>query len=259
MSDTDMIASYITALARDLRVGPRRKARILAEVKDHLQDAIREEQECGATATAAWENTVARFGPPAIVARQFMADLSILGVRAASRALFAVALAFGLFAEITSPLAGRIFGAEGNGFFAPPGPWPNDVPPRQLQFTVAIASGMLAIAVGAALFALVHTHLWRRGIAVVFPEVQIRISRRGTEGAALAATVLGAVALAVGTIANIIWSFQRAAEVPHSPTPGVLAGVGLVHLLALAAGAAYVIRAVRWAGAAAGGADSATV
>ena len=187
MSESDLIASYITALARDLRIGPRRKARILAEVEDHLQEAIREERERGASATAAWENAVARFGPPALVARQFMADLSILGVRAASRALFAVALAFGLFAEITSPLAGRIFGAEGNGFFTPPGPWPNDVPPWQLQVTVAIASGMLAIAAGAALFALVQTHLWRRGIAVVFPEVQIRISRRGMDGAALAA------------------------------------------------------------------------
>jgi hypothetical protein len=246
MSDTGVIARYLDTLARDLRVGARRKARILAEVKDHLTEAAREEQERGASMPAALEAAIARFGPSGLVARQFMADLAASGVRVAARALFAVIITFGFIAEITSPLAGRIFGAEGNGFFMPAGPWPGDVPPWQLQITVTMADGALAVAIVAVLFALVQTHLWRRGISIIYPEVQIRISQRGMEGAALAAIVLGAVALAVSVVANTVWLFQRAAEVPHSPAPGVLASVAVVHILALAIGIACVVRAVRW-------------
>jgi hypothetical protein len=250
MSDTGVIARYLEALGRGLRVGPRRKARILAEVEDHLCEAVREEQERGASAADAWDIAVARFGAPGMVARQFMAELAFGGVRSAARALFIVILTFGFVAQITSPIAGRIFGAEGNGLFAPGGPWPGDVPPWQLQITVTIADGALAVAFGAVLFALVQTHLWRRGITITYPEVQLRISQRGMEGAALGATVFGAAALAVSAIANTVWSFQRAAAVPHSPTPGVLASIAVVHALALAIGLGYVVRAVRWASAA---------
>jgi hypothetical protein len=250
MSDTGVIARYLDALGRDLRVGPRRKARILAEVEDHLFEAAREEQERGASTADALEAAVARFGAPGMVARQFMADLATSGVRVAVRALFLVIVTFGFVAAIMSPIAGRIFGAEGNGFFMPGGPWPGDVPPWQLQISVTIADGAHAVAFAAVLFALVQTHLWRRGIAITYPEVQIRVSQRGMEGAALAATVLGAVALVVSVVANTVWSFQRAAAVPHSPTPGVLASIATMHVFVLVVGLAYVVRAVRWVSAA---------
>ncbi len=249
MSDTGVIARYLEALGRDLRVGPRRKARILAEVEDHLLEAAREEQERGASAEEARNAAVARFGAPGMVARQFMADLAVSGVRVAARALFVAVVVLGVSAELTSPLARDIFGL-GARFTAPPGPWPGDVPPWPLQITNAISTAAFGVAFLAIAFALVQTHLWRRGIAINYPEVQIRISQRGMEGAALVATVLAAIALVVADGVDTIWTFQRAAEVPGSPTPDVLAFLALVRAVVIVVALPFVIRAARWAGAA---------
>jgi hypothetical protein len=250
MSDADVIARYLDDLARGLRVGPRHKTRILAEVEDHLHDAVRAEQERGASPEEAMHTAIARFGAPGVVARQFMADLATSGVRGAARALFAALVALGISVEITSPVAREIFGPESR-FTAPPGPWPGDVPPWQLQVTNGIATLAFGVAIVAILFALVQTHLWRRGIRIVYPEVQLHISQRGMEGAALGAAVLATGALLVAIPVDALWTFQRAAEVPGSPTPGVLAFFAALRVLIFIAAVPFVVRAVRWAGAAA--------
>ena len=65
------VVEYLEELSGQLRRG--RRARILAEVRAHLLDAVAAEGLLGADPDRAAALAVERFGPPARVARQFNA------------------------------------------------------------------------------------------------------------------------------------------------------------------------------------------
>jgi len=238
MPDTGVIDRYLADLDRAMRATPRLRARIHAEVADHLLDAAGYEQERGIPAAEAMERAIGRFGPPQVIARQFMADLATSGTRAASGALALLVLSFGALEIITSPVAGRLVGQPANGFFAPPGPWPNDVPPPSLSLTANLSGVTFLAACALMLFALWQTHWHKAGFARSFREIEITISARAMHFVALAATVIGLLALFANGLLRTIFAYQRAAAVPGSPSPRMLAIFALVHAAMLIVGAA---------------------
>lgn len=75
MHEPGLTAEYLKALRAFLRVPPEQADRILAEVEDHLRDAMREEMAAGVPADVAERRALARFGPPKAVARSFRRPL----------------------------------------------------------------------------------------------------------------------------------------------------------------------------------------
>ena len=73
------IDGYLRQFADELaRAGlhRRRRARILAEVRDHLKESARRLRAQGRAADAAQQEAVARFGPPAALARSYLDALA---------------------------------------------------------------------------------------------------------------------------------------------------------------------------------------
>ena len=69
----EAVERYLDRLADALVVRGRSVRRILAEADDHLREAVAEGEAAGLGRAAAEEQAVARFGPPAIVARRLAA------------------------------------------------------------------------------------------------------------------------------------------------------------------------------------------
>lgn len=68
------VEDYLARLARLLDVEPRRKQRILDEVRDHLEAAVEEQRGAGVSATEAVRRAVADFGSPEVVAAAFLGE-----------------------------------------------------------------------------------------------------------------------------------------------------------------------------------------
>jgi hypothetical protein len=75
MHEPSLTADYLKALRASLRVPPGKADRIMAEVEDHLRQAMDEEIAAGATPHEAERRALERFGPPEEVARSFRAPL----------------------------------------------------------------------------------------------------------------------------------------------------------------------------------------
>ncbi|HME02369.1 MAG TPA: hypothetical protein VKG38_04990 [Solirubrobacteraceae bacterium] len=71
MVSRDPIESYLADLARQLRVGWRRRRRIVAELRGHLHEAAAAEGGADWRSGPAAERALARFGAAAETARQF--------------------------------------------------------------------------------------------------------------------------------------------------------------------------------------------
>jgi hypothetical protein len=75
MHEPSLTAEYLKALRASLRASPGTADRIMAEVEDHLRQAMDEEIAAGAPAEEAERRALARFGPPDEVARSFRTPL----------------------------------------------------------------------------------------------------------------------------------------------------------------------------------------
>lgn len=68
-----ILNGYLAALGKALRLGPRERRRILAEIDDGLRCAAEARLDAGLDPTAAARAAVAEFGDPEEIARQFSA------------------------------------------------------------------------------------------------------------------------------------------------------------------------------------------
>jgi hypothetical protein len=97
MARERVIESYLTELGRELRLPPRLKRRVLAEIEDHLREAA---------ATSDPRAAIDAFGAPREVAKGFGRDLAAHRARrsaiAAAIALGAFALVFTLATQVTT-------------------------------------------------------------------------------------------------------------------------------------------------------------
>ena len=71
MSGDDMVEEYLQEFARQLRIQGRQSRRILAEIKDHLREAIDELIRDGIEPEAAAAMAIERFGSPSEVVERF--------------------------------------------------------------------------------------------------------------------------------------------------------------------------------------------
>lgn len=99
------IDEYLHTLARTMRVSQRSQRRILREIQEHLEDAVRQEEDTGLGRIEAERRAVARLGPVEALADRFTE------VPAAPRHLRA-ALAF---AAVCATAAAAIFAFEFDG------------------------------------------------------------------------------------------------------------------------------------------------
>jgi hypothetical protein len=222
-----VIERYLAELRRLLGRGPGR-ARLLAEVEDHLRETARRLEREGAPPTEAEGAAVAAFGPPDELAAQLAGEQAATAVGWSSRVLM-VALAGFV----------PVYGFVEN--FSPPAPWPSaDATPAHLVWKLAAAEYLLlsAALVGASVFILARGYRVRPG------------GPPGLARGLALAVALCALALAVGAALGALEVVQRNALYrdlgvadPLTPLELLLttAWVALLSISALAA-AAWSIR-----------------
>lgn len=101
-----MIDDFVEQISRRLRVSARRRARIVQDIRDHLDDAVARYMSQGVDRRAAEEDAVKAFGPPPDLAQLFNADAAAAAVRRAPMIMAAcgVAVVAGfLLAAIVQP------------------------------------------------------------------------------------------------------------------------------------------------------------
>jgi hypothetical protein len=76
-----MIDEFVEQISRRLRVSARRRARIVQDIRDHLDDAVDRLMLQGADRRTAEEEAVNAFGPPPDLARLFNADAAATVIR----------------------------------------------------------------------------------------------------------------------------------------------------------------------------------
>ena len=117
MSPDEPIERYLDELLLELRGSPRAARRAVAEIEEHLRDAMREGVAAGLSEAQAALRAVERFGPPELVARQLGragdAPGAVVLAREAFRTLVPVGAVFLLAIGLSGLLAdafGRAFG-----------------------------------------------------------------------------------------------------------------------------------------------------
>jgi hypothetical protein len=148
MSDTATCAPgtidrYLTALARELRLPPRLRRRILAEAREHLLDARAELQAAGWPAPDAERQAVRRFGASRQLGRCFVEDLAAATARrSAAVTTLAVATVVAGFPALV--LAAIMSGDPPSGAIPPP---PSPLPSvlLLLAFQFAVVGGGLGL------------------------------------------------------------------------------------------------------------------
>lgn len=211
------IDRYLNELHRGLRpLGHRRRARIVAEARDHLLE-LAVDDEAGA---------LDRFGPIETVVAAHLAAASRRAPRRSIIAFGLAGLAYGAIQAAGSPATFGLF---------PPGPWPNDVPPQYLAWKVDLAGALIGFAF---LFGLAAIAVW------------VMRRRDPLERQALAAylALTGSVVFAASWPFETLFLFQRADAVTGSPSAAVVgavcAALALCHLTAFGV-ATRALRIVR--------------
>ncbi|MDH3261914.1 MAG: hypothetical protein OEM84_13240 [Acidimicrobiia bacterium] len=215
------IGRYLDELDRGLRpLGRRRRARIVAEARDHLLE-LATDDEAGA---------VDRFGSIETVVA---AHLVAAGRRAPRRSIIAfglAGLAYGAVQAVGSPATFGLF---------PPGPWPNDVPPQYLAWKVDLAGALVGVA-------------FLIGLAAIAVWVTRRRDPLDRQTLAAYLALTGSVVFAASWPFETIFLFQRAEAVAGSPPAAVVGMVcvalALCHVAALGV-ASRALRIVRAASA----------
>jgi len=126
------VRDYLVSLSRELRVGPLRRRRILAEVEDHLREAAGRDGEGAA---------IDRFGPVGEVASRLNRQWRVRTRLAAIAVLGGVAV---VFYSVQGLMDGLL----------PPAPWPEDAIPSSLAWQSRAAQGLVLVALLLALAAL---------------------------------------------------------------------------------------------------------
>jgi hypothetical protein len=181
-----VIERYLAELRRLVGRGPGR-ARLLAEVEDHLRETAQRLEREGTSRTEAERVAVAAFGPPDELAAQLAGEQAAMSVGWSSRVVM-VALAGFV----------PVYGFVEN--FSPPAPWSSaEATPAHLAWKLAAAEYLLlgAALVGACVFLLARGYRLRPG---------------GSPGLArgLALTIsLTAVALALGAAIGALEVIER--------------------------------------------------
>ncbi len=130
------IENYVSELALCLRIGHRGNARILAEVRDHLDDATDRRVRSGMDGDEAVAAAIAAFGPPAIIATQMNAEAGTRAMRRAPVVSFTAGVAV---------FAGLVLAARAQ----PRPPLPIDASlATQVSFFVAVLAFQVAVVAG---------------------------------------------------------------------------------------------------------------
>ena len=128
---------------------------------------------------------------------------------------------------LPSPALGELLGMPTNGFFEPPEPGPDDVPPPHLRPAIDVVQFAFLAALAAGVLALWRVRRHGRGAGIPRGDLPVVVS----------ATVLAFAAFAVSGVADTAFMFQRAEAVPGSPSTLVHAVFAAVRALITAAGA----------------------
>jgi hypothetical protein len=177
-------------------------------------------------------------GSPRLVARRFAEDLTGGGARTAARAMLLAMFGVMVLRFLPSPALGELLGMPANGFFEPPGPWPDDVLPPHLRPAIDVAQfAFLAALAAGQVFALWRVKRHGRGAGIPRGELPVVVSATVLAFAAFAA-------FAVSGVADTAFMFQRAEAVPGLPSTLVHAVFAAVRALITAAGGYFVVRAV---------------
>lgn len=202
------LSDYLAALAGELRVGPFRRRRILAEVEDHLRASVDERLASDVPRDEAEEAALARFGS----AQDLAAGLNRQWrVRTRLAAAAVLGGAGALFVTVQRLMENWV----------QPAPWPEDAAPASVAWQSGTAEACLLGGVVLALVALA--------------------GRRWSAGAAGVALV--AVALAAAFISH--YEVERAALVAGSPTNWELAAVCALRAAALLPAALLLVGRLR--------------
>jgi len=199
------IDRYVGELTSRLNVGARDRARILAEVRDHLDDAIAHRVQCGDRREAAAIAALDAFGSPSLVASQFNAEAGARAMRRAPLVAFAAGLAVVtafVVAAVTQPRSGSPVSATLL---------------TQIAFFTAVLSFQIAVVAGicAASRAL---SLWRTaGVRGDDRALVVRCAIISTDALGVAA---------VGWATTMLFALNRLAD-PNRPTL-VLGGMVMV-------------------------------
>ena len=207
-----MIERYLAELKAALPGGPFVKRRILAEVEDHLREAV--------WRGGSEEEALARLGPPPLVASQFAA---IYAARATHRAVQVLALALGVAFLGVYPIPENVL---------PPAPWPGNRPPDYLHWkqNAVLALFALAALAGAAAFAVARGYRVRGAVPRSTP---LALTLAAVSVASLTGT------LVLGTVLALQWH----EAVPAAPGEGWIALCALLELVLVGAAVTLAARA----------------
>jgi hypothetical protein len=136
MSGDRTVDEYVSALSRELRVGPLRRRRILAEVEHHLRDAAARAPRDGAEQAA-----IERFGRVEEIASRFNRQWRARTRAAAAAILVGIGV---VFFSVQGLMDGVL----------PPAPWPEDAAPAAVAWQSGAAQACLVAALLLALAAL---------------------------------------------------------------------------------------------------------
>jgi len=146
-----MTSDYVAAIGRLLQVSSRQRARIMADIREHLDDAVAELIARGADPSAAEASAVAAFGAAAVVAAEFNVHASAIRIRR----LPAIMAATGVLLIAGFVLAARAHSRETTAVAAAPARvW------TQITFFAAVLGLQFAVVAGLRLLARVAA-IWR--------------------------------------------------------------------------------------------------
>jgi uncharacterized membrane protein len=137
MNGQRTVGEYLAALSSELRVGPLRRRRILAEVGHHLREAA-----AGAPSVGGEQAAIERFGPFEELAAGFNRQWR-------ARTRVAAAATFVGIGVVFFTVQGLMDG------LLPPAPWPEDAAPAAVAWQSGAAQACLLVALLLALTALV--------------------------------------------------------------------------------------------------------
>lgn len=213
------IDQYVAELSTALRVGRRGSARILTEIRDHLDDATGHRLRAGMTPDDAVAGAIAAFGPPAMLADQFNGEA---GTRAMRRAPVVA------FTAGVTVFVGLVFAAR-----AQPRPAvPMDASvATQVSFFVAVLAFQVAVVAGMCAAS--------RAVARSRAAIAHRDDRRFVRRATIVSTI--ALGVAAASWATTLWIGVERLTHPDTAAT-VMGGAIMLGAAMLAIAAAYRLR-----------------
>jgi hypothetical protein len=145
---------YLAELAHRLSGPGTTRRRLLAEIDDHLREAVADGERRGLARRYAEQEAVRRLGPAAVVVARLAPMLAAAALRRAALALLAGIV-------LVVPVA---YGLSEN--LLPPATWPTDAPPAELRWKVEAAFVLLLVAALAGLGVFIAARAGRLGLAL---------------------------------------------------------------------------------------------